>query len=59
MKTQTENKSRRVKSNTKISKEKSYRIFDDKFIKDLIEENKISKKEYQRILDKWRNKKSS
>ena len=59
MKTQTENKSRRVKSNTKISKEKSYRIFDDEFIKDLIEENKISKKEYQRILDKWRNKKSS
>jgi hypothetical protein len=59
MKAQTENKSRRVKSNNKISKEKSYRIFDDKLIKSLIEENKISKKEYERILDKWKKKKSS
>jgi len=59
MKAQTENKSRRVKSSNKISKEKSYRIFDEKFIKYLIEENKISKKEYERILDKWKKKKSS
>lgn len=35
------------------------RIFDDKFINTLIEENKISKKEYDRILSKWKNKKSS